>query len=475
MIRAGLDIRTALLRRGRSPLLHDLSGGIRTGEQLVTNVDRLAGALRETNRKLDRIGLWYRNSLSAVEGYLAAEWLGATRVPVDPNASVQEAAATFDAADVGLVLSDDARSNSFNKPSLLHTDASQLTGDPFWPNISVADTKCAVLYPRSVSQNRLFAIPFSYRNWQAITRTNIHLYQSGYYGPWLGENECFLAAQQIMHGTGLVGTYPFLAMGLPQVIVDQFEPERIIDAIQRHKVTATMLVPVMLLRLAKAARMRQLEINSLAHVLYGGGPVTSDQLREALHSLGPVLVQLYGRMEGGWPISVLGIDEHRAIMEGRNDLAQSCGKPIENVEVKLITSGSEKRDCGELWVRSEMNVEEYTDANGWCSLGDIMRRDNEGYLYFAGRNDRMINTGYHVYPAEIEIAIAEHPEIHAVRVVGEVSAEYGQTIVAYIVLHNTTSNEEATVRLKKYLQGRLAKYKVPHVFRVVNERELPAI
>ena len=65
---------------------------------------------------------------------------------------------------------------------------------------------------------RLFAIPVSYANWRATMQANISLYRSGDYGPWLGEHECFLAAQQIMHGTGFVGTFPFLEMGLPQVL-----------------------------------------------------------------------------------------------------------------------------------------------------------------------------------------------------------------------------------------------------------------
>lgn len=87
-------------------------------------------------------------------------------------------------------------------------------------------------------------------------RTNMALYTSGRLGPWRGESERFLAAQQIMHGTGFVGTFPFLEMGLPQVLLDAFDATRLLDAIERYRATATVLVPGMLNRLVEAAEQR---------------------------------------------------------------------------------------------------------------------------------------------------------------------------------------------------------------------------
>ncbi|WP_349536700.1 class I adenylate-forming enzyme family protein [Bradyrhizobium canariense] len=76
-----------------------------------------------------------------------------------------------------------------------------------------------------------------------------------------------------------------------------------------------------------------------------------------------------------------------------------------------------------------MVVREYADADGWCSRGDLMSVDGEGYLTYRGRQDRMINTGYHIYPQEIEAVVAGIPGVDEVRVLGEPNKEWGQTVV----------------------------------------------
>ena len=82
MIRAGNDIRAALIRAGERVLVHDMAGRTRTAQQLIENVDRLAGALLARGAYGGKIGLWYRNSLSAVEASLAVEWIGGTNTVV---------------------------------------------------------------------------------------------------------------------------------------------------------------------------------------------------------------------------------------------------------------------------------------------------------------------------------------------------------------------------------------------------------
>src|ERR1700687_3984258 len=95
MIGAGNDIRAALIRAGERVLVHDMAGRTRTAQQLIENVDRLAGALLARGAYGGKIGLWYRNSLSAVEASLAVEWIGGTRVPGDPHAAPAKAERSF--------------------------------------------------------------------------------------------------------------------------------------------------------------------------------------------------------------------------------------------------------------------------------------------------------------------------------------------------------------------------------------------
>lgn len=466
MIGAGNEVRAALIRADDRVLLYDMAGGTRTARQLLETVDRIAGALLARGAYGKKIGLWYRNSLSAVEAFLAVEWIGGTRVPVDPHAPLAEAKEVFTAAGVDVVLVDRAHGALLEIPSLIHDDGAPLEGPATWPGAIVPPEKVMLLYPRAVNLGQLFAIPVSYANWRATMRTNIGLYKSHHYGPWLGENECFLAAQQIMHGTGFVGTFPFLEMGLPQVLAESFDAARLLEAIDRHRVTTTVLVPPMMSRLVDAAAQRPGAGASLKHIIYGGASVLPDEIRRTMRCFGPVLTQGYGRVEGGWPISTLGIEEHCAISAGDDELASSCGRPIDGIRTRLRPAGGAMPDCGELCVAGEMTVREYTDPDGWCSLGDLMHVNAGGYLFHRGRLDRMINTGYHIYPSEVEEVIMEVSGVAAVRVAGEPSKEWGTTVVADLVLAAGAMPKETIDLVNRTLATRLAKYKIPRRFRI---------
>jgi len=466
-------LRLQLLRIDDRPLLFDLDGNSRSAGQVVINADRLAGAIAEVSHPVPKVGFWYRNSFAAVEACLAIEWRGGTRMPVDPAASVTEARNVFEAANVDIVLCDSEHSAAFGKSSFTHDDLRPLAGAIRHPVDDFRSDHTFMVYPRTVTNGKLFGIPLSYRNWHAIVDTNVSLYRSGRYGDWDEATEVFLSAQQIMHGTGFLGTFPFLSMGLPQVIAGDFDLKKVLAAIERHRVTATMFVPAMLRNFLGAVEERPAAAGSLRHLLYGGGPVPEGEMRKALDRIGPVLVQVYGRVEGGWPISLLGTGDHKAMIASNPNLAQSCGRPISEVDVRLRPLPGEPGDVGELLVKSDMTSSEYADSDGWCSLGDVVRLDSNGHLYFLRRLDRMINTGYHVYPDEIESAISDVRGVSRVRVVGEPHPTWGEMVVAYVVPSGEFPETELIGRLRQALVLQLAKYKIPREFRVV--RELPEL
>jgi len=211
---------------------------------------------------------------------------------------------------------------------------------------------------------------------------------------------------------------------------------------------------------------------SLEHLLYGGAPVTAEEIRRTMRRFGPILTQAYGRIEGGWPITILGIEEHRAIFAGDDALAASCGRPVDSIKVKLRPLPDMAADCGELCVAGEMTARDYIGPDGWCSLGDVMRQDAAGYFFHQGRLDRMINTGYHVYPAEIEGVISGVAGVKGARVLGEPDEKWGVTLVADLVLEQETDSQEVIARVESALRARLARYKLPRHFRVV--ASLPA-
>jgi acyl-CoA synthetase (AMP-forming)/AMP-acid ligase II len=310
-------------------------------------------------------------------------------------------------------------------------------------------------FPRAVSGGRLHGIPITYGNWEALLRNHEALYRAdGGYGPPLQADDVFLTAQQAMHGTSMIGTYPFLRMGLPQVVLERFSAERALEAIERHAITSTMFVPGMLTRLADVAAGP----GTLRRLLYGGAPIERPDLLRAIGVFGDVLFQLYGRWEGGWPISILsGADHVRIAADPTITIAGSAGQVSDAVEVKLrpVAGGTE------LCVRSPMVVKAYADPDGWYALGDLATIE-DGYLYLRGRLDGQISTGaYHVYPGEIEEALLALG-LEA-RVTGVPDPKWGEVVTAHVV------GEGSPEQVRAALRAHLAPYKIPKQVHFVNE------
>jgi fatty-acyl-CoA synthase len=471
---AGALSREAIRDAGeRTLLIHE--GVRRSGHEVERRTSALAMALLACGLGGRRVGLWYWNAPAAIEAFLAVEWVGGTRVPVDPGAPADETAAVFAAAGVDAVLTDREHFATRVHHLLLHDDAEPLSAPGSLDPVTVSPETTLMLYPRMASRGELMAVPISYANWAAAMEVNMALYRSGAYGSPLGDGECFLTAQQIMHGTGLIGTFPFLCMGLPQVLLRRYNAADAVGAIIEHGVTSTFFVPGMVTRLADVVAESGLRVSPpLRRILYGGAPATPTDLRRAIEVVGPVLVQLYGRFEGGWPLSILSPEDHLAEVGGEPLLGRSCGRPIAQTEINIRPVSGQPGDAGELCVRNGMVVREAADPDGWCALGDIVRRDKQGYLYLGGRLDGMINTGsYHVYPREVQDAIAAVAGVREALVRGEPDPVWGHAVTAYVVLA-PEAPADLIETLRPALGRRLASYKIPKRFHFVSSlREVP--
>jgi acyl-CoA synthetase (AMP-forming)/AMP-acid ligase II len=466
-------LRATLLEHPDRTVLLDEAGRARTARELVDRVDRLAGTLAGQGLAGERVGVWYTNSIAAFEAYLSIEWIGATRLVLDPASAPAEASAILDAGGTRLTISDSAHAKLLDRPVMVHDDDSACRGHPLTPETAVPAGRALHLYPRGIRAGELHSVPIAYRNWAATIALNCRLYRSGAYGPgWDDADETLLTLQQLLHGTALLGSFPFLWMGRPQVVVSEFDPARVPDLIERFGVTATGMTSGMLSRLTREMGDRRLTRSSLRRVLYGGAPLAAADIQRASNGLGPVLVQIYGRLEGGWPLSILGGEDHAAILAGDEAVATSCGRCVgEGVELRVRPVAGQPEDVGELYTRSAMVVDEYADPDGWCALGDLASIDADERLYLHGRLDTMINTGYHVYPEQVEEALRSISGVSAARVRGESDARRGEVIVAYVVSEPGGGPTDADA-LREDLRGLLAPYKIPRRIHFVEQ--LPA-
>jgi len=455
---AGERIAAALAAAPQTPLVHDGTTW-RVGAELDAAIAVLAVQLRERAGAGRRVGIHAWNSAETLVAHLAAERAGVIRVPIDPAAPAAEAASIRDAAELDAIVVDDEHAGSGPNELVLSEkiwEADPIPADP----VEVDPDDIASQIVRGVTAQGLFAIPISYGNWAAHMALANQLWRSDTYGR-TSEPRCYLTVQQIMYGTSLIGTLPFLEAGWPQVVLRTFEPSAVFDAVARFDITATFMVPGMITRLVENATTRPASWRM--HVLYGGAPFPLPEMRAAISTFGPNFTQLYGRFEGGWPITVLDGPDHARIGAGDDALATSCGRVVDGIEVDMREVGVDRR---ELRVRSACVSPAFRDPDGWCSLGDLASIDEHGYLRLHGRVDGMINTGsFHVYPDEVAAAIlATFPAAVAADVTGEPDPRWGQTVAATVEWQaGTVAPSDAEFRAQ--LATRLAKYKVPRVLR----------
>lgn len=470
---AGAWIREALESVVDATVVTDDTGASRTGGELLCRAEALASFLTELGLSGRTIGLWYRNSVPALEAFLAIELIGGTRLPVEPTAPWGEVRGFLDAGEAAAVLTDQACGDDvWAGRWFRHTEATPLglfatsagTGTALGPVTVDPDTVLS-LYPRAINADgSLFAVPTSYANFAAIIDTNVRLYREGGYGRPVDGTDVLLTTVQLMHVSAMVGVFPFLALGLPQVLVSRFRPEQIIGLIAAHAVTTMFAVPRMLTKLSD--RLGEFPaghaLESLRRILYGAAPVTTTDIADFRERFGPILIQLYGRYEAGWPLTVLGLDDHERLLAGDTEVDGSCGRPIAEVELELHRIGRTEV----IHTRSDMSSLPFIDRDGWCNLGDTGTITERGYVRLVGRIDRMLEVnGFHVYPEEVEAVIGE---LTGSKVHVDVDKEPGRgdrliaTVTSLSTLTGADGNPDG---LRAALRERLATYKVPHEIR----------
>jgi fatty-acyl-CoA synthase len=236
---------------------------------------------------------------------------------------------------------------------------------------------------------------------------------------------------------------PLLLRGGSMMVLPRFEAGAVLEAIERHRITTTMLVPSMIYALLDHPKFGKTDLSSLQTVYYGASPISPTRLREAIRELGPIFFQFYGQTECPQTVCVLRREEHDVDDLGR---LASCGRPVPWVHVALLDeAGHEvpKSEPGEICVRGPLVMKGYWNKpedtarafeQGWLHTGDIARRDEHGFLTIVDRKkDMIVSGGFNVFPREIEDVISMHPSVATVAVIGVPSDKWGEAVKAIVV------------------------------------------
>ncbi|MFK8047024.1 MAG: AMP-binding protein [Halioglobus sp.] len=251
----------------------------------------------------------------------------------------------------------------------------------------------------------------------------------------------YLASSPISHAAGFLLIPTFLNGG-KVYLTSGFDPDQVLDLVEKERVNTLFLVPTMIYVLMDHPRIRGADLSSIESIIYASAPMSPTRLREALQLFGPVMLQCYGQTEC-IHLTMMRKEEHT--LEKPERLA-SCGKPPAGVRMALLDEGGDEvapGEVGEVCIRSAAVMRGYWKrpeataqalAGGWLHTGDLARQDEEGFYYLVDRaKDMIISGGFNIYPREVEDVLTAHPAIALAAVIGVPDEKWGEKVVAVVV------------------------------------------
>jgi len=444
-----------------------------TFRDLDERCNRMANALATLGiRAGDRIALMFSNDYRFIESLLGAMRLGAVPVPLNIRMGDEailyviadsEAVALIANSDMAdrascliphvagirhFVVDGDATGKAINYNQML-----QAASPGFARRKTAPDEVCLQPYTSgSTGKPKGVLLTHGGQIWNTDVLCKLEAFD---------DTERALVAVPLYHKNAMVGAVkPMLLSGGSVVILPGFDPVQVIRSIARYKVTYMTGVPAMFsMILSQKEELLRNDVKSLRYAVCGSAEV-SEELVSEFQAAFPeaIIAESYGLTEGG--PDPIGNCRYGLIKRG------SCGRQIPRSDVKIVGEDGVTElgynEVGELitrnpglakgyWKLPEVTKKKFRD--GWLYTGDLMRRDEDGFFFFVGRKDDMINvSGENVYPKEIVDILLRHPNVRDASVVPVRHPIKGTVPVAFIVQsqNGSTSAEELKQFFLKY-------------------------
>ncbi len=439
---------------------------LRYGE-LAGRVSRLAYALRHKYglAEGDRVALVMKNCPEYLETLYACWHAGLIAIPVNAKLHTNEfayiledsgARVCFVTSDVLKPLSSLVDGHLVGGQLQTIVDVSgeeyehMLTADELAINSSAEDDTAWLFYTSGTTGKPKGAI-LSHSNLLAMCRS--YFADVDPQSPWLS----ILHAAPMSHGSGLYALAHVMQASC-HIIPESngFDAAEIYELIEAWPSLVFFAAPTMLKRLID--HPVNTDTTNLKTILYGGGPMYLEDTLAGLQRFGPKLAQLYGQGESPMTITALSSQRHADNGHPRwHERLASVGTPQSSVEVCVADTSDEPLaigEIGEILVRGKTVMKGYWGKpeataqalrNGWLHTGDFGCFDKDGFLTLKDRGkDLIISGGSNIYPREVEEVLMQHPDIAEVSVIGRPDREWGELVVAYLVL-----NDETVVESKK--------------------------
>ncbi len=461
-------------------------GNTVTWAGLRDRVAALAGALsRRGVENGDRVMILMLNRTEFVESVLAANMIGAIAVPVNFRLTPSEIAFLVDDCEARVMITEPVLAPVAaavrGVTSVLHTivvagdpagegqlgyqDLVDEPGDPAMPADVPDDSPALIMYTSGTTGRPKGAV-LTHTNLTGQTMTN--LFTHG-----VAADDVGFIGVPFFHIAGIGNLLTGMLMGLPTVIhpLGAFDPAHLLDVLAAEKVTGIFLVPAQWQAVCAAQQANPRDVK-LRVISWGAAPASDTLLRQMSETFpGTQILAAFGQTEMS-PVTcmLLGQDAIRKL--------GSVGKVIPTVAARVVDEEMNdvaRGEVGEIVYRAPTLMSGYWNNpqataeafhGGWFHSGDLVRMDDEGYVWVVDRKkDMIISGGENIYCAEVENVLAAHPSIVEVAVIGRPHPKWGEVPVAVVAV---TESDFRLSDLDEFLGERLARYKHPKGLEIVD-------
>jgi fatty-acyl-CoA synthase len=453
-----------------------------TWAELQVRVVALSGALARRGVGFgDRVAVLMGNSAEYVELLVAVNRLGAIAVPLNFRLSGGEVAYILGDCGARLLFVDEGTA-AVGREAVAQTDHEVLVVDPTAydalivepgdpaPAVDVPEGTPALIMYTSGTTGRPKGAVLTHRNLAAQSTTLLMAFG------FRLDGEVNLCASPLFHIGAIGSVAPALMVGatLSVLPTGAFDAAGVLDLMARQRVTSVFLVPTQWQAVCEEQRRTPRDLSALRVAAWGAAPATDTLLREMGEVLGGAeCVALFGQTEMS-PVT--------CVLEGRDARRKlgSVGRPVPGVRARVVRPDLTDVAPGEVgeivyrgpgtmlgyWNNPEATAEAF--AGGWFHSGDLVRVDDDGFVYVVDRaKDMIISGGENIYCAEVENVLAGHPGVAEVSVIGRPHERWGETPVAVVVPRDGAELDLEGVR--SWASDHLARYKLPTVLEVVAE------
>ncbi|MDB5625129.1 MAG: AMP-dependent synthetase and ligase [Tardiphaga sp.] len=334
------------------------------------------------------------------------------------------------------------------------------------PMVTLAPTDVALQLYTSGTTGKPKGAMLAHKNFLSLVGANQETKPD--WNKWTDE-DVSLVAMPVFHiggsGWGLSGLYH----GAKGVVAREFDATKVLDFFEQFGITKLFMVPAAMQFVVRQPRAREVDFSKLKYMLYGASPIPAALLKECIAVFGCGFVQMYGMTETTGTIVALPPEDH---VEGLERM-KSAGKALPGIELAIIDADGKPlppRAVGEIATRSGSNMVGYWNLpeasaktlgpDGWLRTGDAGYMDEDGYLYIHDRiKDMIISGGENIYPAEVESAICDHPDVAEVAVVGVPDDQWGEAVKAVVVMK--PGKQASATDIMRFTRERIAGFKTP--------------